>query len=59
MHSLYNTGCASKNAFGKAQMYYNFASSGKYTGIFPNLPKIDIMPAPLPMPNTKKYVATV
>ena len=23
----------------KAQMYYNFACSGKYTGIFPNLPK--------------------
>ena len=38
------------------QMYYNFACSGKYTGIFPNLPKIDIVP--VPMPNTKKYVAT-
>ena len=25
MHSLYNTGCASKNAFGKAQIYYDFA----------------------------------
>ena len=45
MHSLYSTGCASKNAFGQAQMYYNFASSGKYAGIFPNLPKIDIVPA--------------
>ena len=40
-----NAGCALKNAFEKAQMYYNFACSGKYTGIFPNLPKIDIVPA--------------